>query len=85
MTREHHDWDAIIAAAARRPGQWMLMFPNRNVRLAKRIRLRQHPKLRRPDGALEATVKHEYQLGGEAPKGDVWVRWVPTPATEEKP
>jgi hypothetical protein len=82
LTRRHHDWAAVIEVAAQSPGAWQLRYPNEPVRLAKRIRLRQHPDLRRTDGVLEATVMHEHTLDGVR-RGDIWVRWVPTTRTTE--
>lgn len=77
MSRKHYDWPRVIDAAAAVPGVWRLRFPNEKVRLAKRIRLRQHPALRRDDGVLEVRVMHEYERDGIR-RGDIWVRWIPT-------
>jgi hypothetical protein len=84
MARRHYDWDGLIAQAAARPGSWIFAFPNHPTRLAKRIRLRQHPKLRRDDGMLEASVLNEYREAGAGPRGDIWVRWIPSTPTSRK-
>ncbi|MET0725764.1 MAG: hypothetical protein ABWY36_05385 [Leifsonia sp.] len=84
MDRTHYQWTDLIAYLAVRPEQWTLMFPNRPVRLAKRIRLKQHPALRRDDGVLEERVLHEHDVDGVR-RGDIWVRWVPsTNSTNEQ-
>lgn len=85
--RRHHDWPALIERLQERPGRWTLEYPNESVRLAKRIRLRQHPALRREDGVLEVMVLNQYRAAGLPPRGDLWVRWVPittTTRTEEE-
>jgi hypothetical protein len=85
MTRRHYDWPALIEQAQGYNGEWRMRWPDESVRLAKRIRLRQHPDLRREDGRLEAMVLHEYGPA-DARRGDIWVRWVPvhTTVTEEE-
>ena len=84
-TRRHYDWVGIVARLRSRPGRWVLEFPHEPVRLAKRIRLRQHPDLRLPDGRVEVDVVNQYTEPGLPPKGDIWVRFVPTPPDQEEP
>lgn len=84
MTRRHYDWVALAERLRERPSRWVLEFPNHPTRLAKRIRLRQHPSLRFDDGHIESRILNEYKLEGVAARGDVWVRWVPTPNTRHE-
>jgi hypothetical protein len=80
MARRHYDWDALIERLQERPGRWTLEYPNDSPRLAKRIRLRQHPQLRRDDGVVEVSMLNRYGRGAAA-RGDIWVRWIPTAHT----
>lgn len=82
--RNHYDWPAIIELARADDGRWRMRFPNSPLRLAKRIRLRQHPDLRQPDGRLEVMVLNEYRRPGDQPYGDIWVRWVATPTAPKE-
>lgn len=77
MTRRHYGWAALVARLRERPDRWALEFPNEPVRLAKRIRLRQHPALRFDDGVVEVMLLNEYRLNGVR-RADIWVRWAPT-------
>ena len=76
MTRRHYNWAALVKRLRERPARWVLEFPNEPTRLAKRIRLRQHPDLRHDDGAVEVMILNTYRRDAEQPRGDIWVRWV---------
>lgn len=84
MTRQYYDWKGVVATARRRPYVWLALFPDHPVDLAVGIRRRRSAHLRHEDGRLEATIVNRYTIPGFCPRGDVWVRWVPTPTTNPK-
>lgn len=84
MKRNTYDWAALVARGRSQPNVW-LRPPLRNVpyRVVKRVRLRQHPDLRLPDGRLEAKAEHRYTDDFGTERADIWLRFVPrTPLGE---
>lgn len=77
--RNTYDWVAIVTRGRSQPNVW-LRPPLRNVpyRLVKRVRLRQHPDLRLPDGRLEAKAEHRYTDDDGTERADIWLRFVPS-------
>ena len=82
MRRNFYNWPAVVEVLRQSPGRWQKLFPDHPARLASSIRLRRHRALRLDDGTIESTITNKYTPPGFAPRGDIWVRFVPTPRKE---
>lgn len=78
MTRVHHPWSLIIKETRRLPNKWAMTLPDVPARLEKKVRLREHPDLRRDDGRLEAHLRNVYEDDDGHKRGDLFLRWVPS-------
>lgn len=75
-SRRYVNWPAVIRYCKKHSG-WNQILPNVPQSVAKNVRLRRHPDLRRADGQLEARLINTYTDESGVPRGDVIVRWIP--------
>lgn len=77
-------WGGIVAQARSHPGSWVVRLPNVPSRLERTVRERSAPELHLSDGVIEADLRNSYLDAYGARKGDLYLRFVPTPIDSQR-
>lgn len=77
-------WADLVRDARSAGGRWITAFHDSPATLVRDVRQKRDPRLRHPDGELEAQLRNGYDDDDTGiQRGDVYVRWSDTLTTKE--